>query len=565
MVQFLRTNPVRRRRGAGRGLVFWSFTLGVVLGMGEPGSAGAQEFPIASAGAEARWPISLTNYLKAALAQNERIQASLVSYQASNSIARSEWGIFEPNVVGSAERVENRRQNTSQQSVSLGTQLFDERNNLYSGALESLVPTGARLRLGYSLQDLDNNIQYGKFTNGEYVTFVGANLVQPLLRNAGPSVTLAGIRVADLSTEIAWQDYRRALSQVMGGAESAYLGLQLAQEQLRALDESVRVAETVLEDFRARAAAGKGSDLDVLQAEADLSSRRVARDDAGQRLVEAQARAASFIATTRFDRRGVLMALARPETPLPPLDLYERLRWMLTYNPEYIAQTKRIEQEGVRLAYARNQRLPQLDLKASYGLNGLGVTPSESWDQAATGDYASWYVGVEVRVPLLGDIRARNELSAAKARQQNALLGLKDLETQLANALSTTLHRIRHDHEAIAETETTVRLNQSLLETELARMEVGRASARHVMEIERDLLIAKINALGTVIRYQQSLIELEVLDGTYLARRNLESTAGQVAERIRTLMAEARSNFTQRDEWQNTPILSDAALLPPEP
>ena len=43
-------------------------------------------------------------------------------------------------------------------------------------------------------------------------------------------------------------------------------------------------------------------------------------------------------------------------------------------------QGKKVRQEELRVAYAKNQRLPQLDLKASYGLNGLGSTPGESWD-----------------------------------------------------------------------------------------------------------------------------------------------------------------------------------------
>jgi len=522
-------------------------------------------FPSPASPITKSWPLSLTNFLAAALAQNERIQAQLVSFEATNRSARAERGIFEPNLVASADRVDNSRQNSSQQIVSLGTQLFAEQNNLYNGALEQLVPTGARVRLGYNLQDLRNTLQLNRFTKGEYISFVGVNLVQPLLKNAGSGATLTGIRVADLNTEIAWQEYRRAMFQILGGAESAYWGLFLAQEQLRALDESVKVAEGVLEDFKARAAAGNASNLDVLQAKADLSTRRLARGDAAQGLVDARARATGFIATTDSDPRGILTAETPPEMPPPDLGSNDHLHWMITLNPEYVAQRKRIEQEGVRVSYARNQRLPQLDLKASYGLNGLGETPARSWDQASGGNYPSWYLGVELRIPLLGDIRSRNELAAAKARKKSALLGLKDLETQLANALSTTLQRIRHDHEAIGDTETTVRLNQSLLETEMARLDVGRTSARHIMEVERDLLIAKINALGTVVRYNQSVIDLQVLEGTYLAKRSLEYSPYLVAARIRALITGEPKDSNLGHKWQNTPITPASATVLGEP
>src|SRR4029453_10259436 len=156
----------------------------------------------------------------------------------------------------------------------------DENNNLYTSALEFLVPTGARLRIGYNLRDLQNNLQFGGFTNCEYQPFMGGNLVQPVLKNPGPAVTRFPIRLADLNAEIAWQDYRRSLSQVMGGAEIAYLVLHLAKKQVKALGESVKGEETVVRDYRAQADVGKASQLDVLQAEADLSSRRTGRNDA---------------------------------------------------------------------------------------------------------------------------------------------------------------------------------------------------------------------------------------------------------------------------------------------
>jgi outer membrane protein TolC len=119
----------------------------------------------------------------------------------------------------------------------------------------------------------------------------------------------------------------------------------------------------------------------------------------------------------------------------------------------------------------------------------------------------------------------------------------------LANALNTSLQRISHDHESIADTAATVRLNQSLLETEIARLAVGRTSARHILEVERDLLIAKINALATTVRYSQSVIELEVLEGSYLEKRGLEYKPALVAGRIQALMTDERGKQLLNNAW----------------
>lgn len=488
-------------------------------------------FPAAStmAGSAAgAWTLALTNYIALVLERSEKLQADATSLRATNLYSRAERAIFEPALVGNVEHNESTRQNTARDVVSLGSSLFDERNNSYTSALEFLVPSGARVRIGYSLREIHNNLQFGARTNGEFETFIGGNIVQPLLKNAGAAATRFAMRIADSNAEIARQEYRRALLQLIGGAESAYLGLYLAQEQLRTFDESVRVAETVLADFRIRAETGKASELDVLQAEADLSERNNGRRDAQQKLVEARARTAAFVATTERDLQGVLTA--EPPAAAAPERIEFEDRWptLFDFNPDYVAQRKRIDQEGIRVAFARNQRLPQLDVRASYGMNGLGQTAGESWDAVKTGEFPTWYVGAEMRIPLGGDAKSRHELAAARDRQSAAVLSLKDLETQLANLLATSLHRVRNSYAAIADSETTVRLNRTLLDTELARLEVGRVDARRVLEVERDLLVARLTALASVVLYHQSIIDLDILTGTYLVRRGVESMSGDL-------------------------------------
>lgn len=510
----------------------------------------------------APWSLGLSNYLALVVQRSEKLQADATTLRATNRYARAERGIFEPALVGSVEHNENRRQNTARDVVSLGNSLFDERNNSYTTALEFLVPSGARLRIGYSLREIHNNLQFGARTNGEYETFIGGNIVQPLLRNAGTAATRYAIRLADSNSEIARQEYRRALLQLIGGAESAYLGLYLAQEQLKTFDESVRVAETVLADFKVRAETGKGSELDVLQAEADLSERNSGRRDAAQKLAEARARTAAFVGTTERDLQGLITAEPPPPVVVERLEFEERWPTLFDFNPDYVAQRKRIDQEGIRVAFARNQRLPQLDLRASYGMNGLGMSTRESWDAVTSGEFPTWYVGAELRVPLGGDIKSRHELAAARDRQTAAALALRDLETQLANLLATSIHRVRNSHAAIADTETTVRLNRTLLETELARLDVGRVEARRVLEVERDLLVARLTALAAVILYHQSMIDLEILSGTYLLKRGVESPSGDLPMPASTLQRVRSSRL----DFQAKPIgISAASPAPATP
>jgi outer membrane protein TolC len=181
--------------------------------------------------------------------------------------------------------------------------------------------------------------------------------------------------------------------------------------------------------------------------------------------------------------------------------------------------------ENVRLGYAKNQRLPQFDIKAAYGLNGLGTDPWNSWDQIEHWSWPAWSAGVELHIPVLGGLRSKHELAAARLRLKQAAIGLHDLETQLSTALNTTLHRLRTARESISNYKTVVNFNQNLLQTQLARLEVGRVESRKVLEVEADLLEARNALTEAKVLYQQALLELELIQGSLLKARELEVDA----------------------------------------
>src|SRR5262245_47991098 len=222
--------------------------------------------------------LTLQQVLELVVNNNESLQSKVLDVEIARRRARGTYGAFEPELVAGISREYNNRENTAEQRRSQLSNTFKEENNIYQAGIEALAPTGARLRLGYSLRDLKNNLQGqpilgGVFgvnsgTNGEFQTFFGLTLTQPLLKNLGEAATLAEIRVAALNSDIAFQEYRRQLMIVLSTAEAAYWNLYLAQEQVRALQDSVKTAESILNDAQEKVKAGKSAELEVLEAQA---------------------------------------------------------------------------------------------------------------------------------------------------------------------------------------------------------------------------------------------------------------------------------------------------------
>ena len=142
--------------------------------------------------------VDLTRYqcLLRGMEYNENVQIKELEWRISQQKVKAEGGIFEPEFVGSYQHQRNYTQTTAEQEVSLQTSILDERNNLYNAGIDYLLPTGGKMHIGYSVQDLKNNLELQYGITRQYQTFSGVSLSQPLLKGGGVAATGATIRLA---------------------------------------------------------------------------------------------------------------------------------------------------------------------------------------------------------------------------------------------------------------------------------------------------------------------------------------------------------------------------------
>src|SRR5690606_5504447 len=112
-----------------------------------------------------RASITLIEYLQRVVERNESIQTRILELEFNRRRLAAEAGAFEPELFGEYSHQDTRRENTTEQRLNQsGRAIFKEKNNIYQGGIEALVPTGARVRLGYTLRDLDNNLPSSIFS-----------------------------------------------------------------------------------------------------------------------------------------------------------------------------------------------------------------------------------------------------------------------------------------------------------------------------------------------------------------------------------------------------------------
>lgn len=481
--------------------------------------------------------LKLPDLLRLVLENNDTLQGRLMSFEAQNRRAHGEYGIFEPELYGSATHEVNNRKNTAEQQTSLlGAPTFNETNNNYEGGIQTFVPSGARVQMGYSLHDLFNNLQPGRgVTNGEYQTFFGVSVTQPLLKNFGTASSLAGIRMAAISNKMAFQEYRRELMGLVSATEATYWNLYLAQEQVRFFEESLKTAETILRDNRTRLEAGKGSELDVLEAQAGVGLRQAKLAEARQKVTDAVNRVLSLCAQQAPASSLILRAVDAPQLTREVPDFASLRQGVFDSNPDYLAAEEKVQQGLIRLGFARNQRLPELNLKGSYGLNGLGNSPGTSFDDVEHQNFPSWYIGGEFHLPLAGGIRTRSEVTAAQLDVESSQRTLHGLQVELLNALNTAWSKLNNTRGSVTNYQTAVNYNQNLLQAALTRLDAGKIDSRKVLEVEGDLLEARVSVVDSLVQSRLASLEVEMIQGELLRRRHLEITQAQLQAATRHL------------------------------
>ena len=476
-------------------------------------------------------PLSLDALIRLVKEKNERIIFQELEWGVSREAVNSEKAIFEPDFVASLQHEKNAKRNTAEEFIARSSTLFqggdpsvfNERNNDYSAAVEGLTPLGTRVRLGYTLQDISSNLT-DHVAPGirQYQTFLGGSLEQPLLKNRGIDATTAGIRIAEFEADVAFQGYRQELMGVVFDAASGYWDLVRAQDSLRIRRDSVQHAEVLLKQNREWAKFGRIAETEVLEAEAGLAVRKSLAISAKQDLVSAMNRLRTLFSSSAAHEDATVRAVDPLRVEPVSARLAETLQKAFELRPEYLSSQKKIKREGIRIAYAKNQRWPQLDLKSSYGINGLDSSADGSWQDAKDREFESWAVGLEFRIPIGGGKKTRSELEAAKKKKQQALLEMKAVEVAVANAADTAVKNLRHAYEQVLKFENAVRLRERLLRVEVARFDAGKSNSRILLEREEDLLEAKEAWLESRVNFKKSELNLGMAKGSLLLTYGIE-------------------------------------------
>ena len=202
------------------------------------------------------------------------------------------------------------------------------------------------------------------------------------------------------------------------------------------------------------------------------------------------------------------------------IDPAKDLQTAYDQRPDYQAARLGITIDRANESSARNQLLPQLNLVASYGYNGLDRDFAASRHQVANEDSPSSSIGFNVSIPLT-NAQARGKARAARLTLEQSETDLKRLEADIAVSVADAANQIITARQRVVADRAAYDLANQSLNDEQKKLQQGSSSTNLVIQSQQFLNSAENSVASAVAAERQAIANYDHALGTTLQRNGI--------------------------------------------
>jgi outer membrane protein TolC len=461
--------------------------------------------------------VSLEQLIRSAVENNVAVQfarlgPAISEAQVVAAEAAFDWTLFS-NANWSNQDAPRVGTSFSGSSFSPGVDRFESLTN--TTGLRRVLVGGGRLTVQQDLSYNDNSTR-GQQNNpnpAQQASFT-AQWDQPLLKGAGADVTQAEIRIQRNAERASVQTLRRDLIRVVSDVEKTYWELLQSYADLLILERLKERGEKTRDQLRTRAK------LDANQAQiADAVSRverrkvDVMRAQTRIRLLSDRLKALANDPALPVGSEIQLIPADRPIDAPIRFSLLDSLRQAIQNRPEVQQAVIAIDDSSIRQVVARNQRLPDLNLRLQ--------TRWASLDD----NFVDYLIGGSFEMPI-GNRRAEAEYRRRRLERMQTVLAYKNSVQTVITETKAALDRTLDSYKQIAQTADARLAASEVLRVLLLekQFDQGISVERLDLELNRQesLAQAEREEVQSHVEYNANLADLFAAMGTLLERNRIE-------------------------------------------
>jgi outer membrane protein len=327
-------------------------------------------------------PLSLRDALSMALANNKDIEVARENVRIAEFDLQGARGIYDPRINMNAfyERAENPISSFLSGGQNGSTNQSDYTAN---ARLEGETPVfGGRYRLDFSSVRLTTNNDFVAL-NPQYPTSMTFTYTQPLWRGLRIDQSRRLIEIARKNLSLTDAQFRQRAIETITSVQRAYWDLVFALRSLQVQRDAVTVARTQLEHNQRLVRQGQLAPIDVVAAEAQISTYEQGVFSALEEVSRAENNLKNLIAENQQSQlwSESIVPTDPVDLQVPEVSLPDALRTAMESRPELQQSTLAKEINQIDQRFFKDQTKPAVDLVGTYGINGLagsigsGVNP----------------------------------------------------------------------------------------------------------------------------------------------------------------------------------------------
>ncbi|MBP7794972.1 MAG: TolC family protein [Candidatus Saccharicenans sp.] len=524
--------------------IFWLLIVLVQISIFLVGVGDAQEKNSggrpSAAGDLKQLELSLEDCLLKALRNNLNLKAEMITPQIADKNVTLANEKFVPSI-----NFNYNNQNTKTASYSFleASDMVVTKQDDYTIQLSENIPTGGSFYASLYSYVNDSNRSF-QTINPRFGSTFRLNFSQPLLRDAGLKYGRRDIIIASYGQEISEENFQKILEDTIYNVELAYWNLVYARENLKVRQQSLRLAQELLEKNKVEIEAGTLPPIELLTAESEVSTRQADILEA-QALVknyEDQLKAViNLPAEIEGAKKVEIIPTATPSVEKREITYEEALSIALDKRPDLGAIRTELKSREFSFGHAKNQLLPNLQFTLGYwspGISGdqliyqdnnpltgvvIGKIPgkkSEALKDAFNFRYKNWSIGLVLTLPL-SNVITRANYAQAKLSLEQSRLKLKNQQLQLDLEIGNAVRAVETNYQRALAYRTARELAEQKLSAEEEKFKVGLSTNYLVLQYQRDLANAQTMELKALIDYNISLASLDRVMGAGRDRQQL--------------------------------------------
>jgi outer membrane protein len=463
--------------------------------------------------------LSIQDAIALALSNNLNVAIEQINPDIADTNVKIADGSYDPTARADIEYRERSSPRSAEQQAADGRASTESRNTRASVGLNQKTPIGTDIGITANTSNSENT--FNSFRN-EFTSFSGVTLTQPLLKNAGTQVNLADRRIAIKGVQSANATFYYNVEGIILDVLKTYYELLFSVADADSRRSSLVLAEQLVVDNQTRLDLGTATPLDVSQAQSEAATRFGQVLDADLAIYQNANLLKRLISRDISSLLQTQLRLvdAMPNPASAPDPIYSAATG-LENRRDYRSQLALAEQDKIRLAYDKNQLLPTIDLRGSFGFNGLDSSFSRSFNRVVDTRDEDWIVGLAVEIPL-GSTSERARRDASQLRKEQRLLQIKDLEQRIIVEVDNAARSVQISKQKYDTNRSARVFSEKVAQAEAEKLKAGISTSYTVLQLQRDAAEARTQELRAMVNYQNALADLLRAQGTLLAEYKVD-------------------------------------------